>query len=198
MYDPTHDAGRGRLIVISGPSGVGKTTVCEQVLDRLPDGLLSVSMTTRHPRTGETDGEDYSFVNEVEFRKQIDEGNLLEHAVYQSNYYGTPAEPVERAIAAGRQVVLEIDVQGGIQVAERMPDSLRVFILPPNDEVLRQRLVDRATDQPEAQEKRLAVARHEIDLAHGSGAYQHFVTNVTVTETVETIIKLLQPESTQA
>jgi len=195
---PERVTSAGRLVVISGPSGVGKTTVCEEVLRRLPAAMLSVSMTTRPPRSGERDGENYRFVTAEAFQRQEDAGKLLEHAVYQGNRYGTPAEPVERAIAAGRQVVLEIDVQGGMQIAERMPDALRVFIEPPSDDVLRARLIGRATDPPEVQEKRLAAARDEIELAHSSGAYQHFVINDVVDETADAIVRLLQPESTQA
>ncbi len=198
MSETTSESGRGRLVVISGPSGVGKTTVCQALLDRLPDAMLSVSATTRPQRDGERDGEDYRFVSEAEFETLVREGRLLEHAVYQGNRYGTPAGPVESAIGAGRQVVLEIDVQGGVQIAERMPESMRVFIMPPDDETLRSRLVGRGTEAPEIREKRLAAARREIGMAQKSGVYPHLVTNVNVDETVDSIISLMSQESTRA
>ncbi len=186
---------RGQLVVISGPSGVGKTTVCETLMRHLPEAMLSVSVTTRPPRVGERDGVDYWFVSPEAFRQRVQRGELLEHAAYSGHQYGTPAGPVHEAIAAGRHVVLEIEVQGGLQVAKAMPESVRIFILPPSDEALRTRLAGRGTEDPAVQARRLAAAQREIELAATPGAYPHQVVNETVAETAEQILGVIQRES---
>jgi guanylate kinase len=152
----------GRLFVITGPSGVGKGTLIHRLLERMPELELSVSATTRSPRPGEQDGVDYHFKSEEDFDRMIRDGELLEHAVYSGNRYGTPRSEVEPRLAAGRSVVLEIEVQGARQIREAMPEAVQVFIAPPSAEALRERLEGRATDRPEAIERRLAAAEQEL------------------------------------
>jgi guanylate kinase len=191
---PRTAARRGLLLVISGPSGSGKSTVCHELLRRVPDAVWSVSATTRAPRGQEADGRDYYFVSRQRFEEMVRAGELLEWAEYVGNLYGTPREPVEKALAAGRVVVMEIDVQGGRQIAERMPDSVRVFLLPPSDEELRRRLAGRRTDTPEQQQKRLAAARQEIERARQWSCYRYFLVNETVERTVQDVIRIVEAE----
>ena len=131
------DEDHGVLIVISGPSGAGKTSICSAILDQVPHTVWSVSVTTRAPRAGETSGESYTFVTQDEFGAKEAAGEFLESAEYVGHRYGTPREPVERALSSGQNVVMEIDVQGGMQVARRMPASVRIFVMPPDRESLR-------------------------------------------------------------
>jgi guanylate kinase len=147
------------VLVVTGPSGVGKGTLIRRLLERRPDYRLSVSATTRTPRPGEEDGRDYHFLTEQEFERRLAAGDFLEHALYAGNHYGTLKEEVERA--AGN-LVLEIEVEGARQVRQAMPEATQVFIAPPSDETLRQRLVGRATDAPEVIERRLARAKEEL------------------------------------
>jgi guanylate kinase len=152
----------GRLFVITGPSGVGKGTLIHRLLERMPELELSVSATTRPPRPGERDGVDYHFQSEEEFDRLAGEERLLEHAIYSGNRYGTPRSEVEPRLAAGRSVVLEIEVQGARQIREAMPEAVQVFIAPPSPEALRERLEGRGTDSKEAIERRLAAAEEEL------------------------------------
>src|SRR5262245_35496510 len=124
--------GRGHLIVISGPSGAGKTSLCNALLERLPRAEWSVSATTRPIRAGEVDGKSYRFIGRAEFERLRDHGDFLEWAEYLGHLYGTPLKPILQAVAEGRHMILEIDVQGGIQVARKMPESIRIFLLPPD------------------------------------------------------------------
>jgi guanylate kinase len=183
------------LIVISGPSGAGKTSVCQALLEELPHTVWSVSVTTRRPRSGERSGESYVFVSPEEFDRRQAAGEFLESAEYVGHRYGTPRRPVEDALDSGQNVVLEIDVQGGIQVAAAMPESTRVFLLPPNMESLRARLEGRATEAREQLARRLAKADGEIGAARDSGAYQHFVVNDDLRDTIEQVKQLIQQES---
>jgi guanylate kinase len=154
----------GKVFVITGPSGVGKGTLIERLLERVPELELSVSATTREPREGEEDGRDYFFLSPEEFRRRIESGDFLEHASYSGNYYGTLRSEVERRLAEGRSVVLEIEVQGARQVRDALGDeAVLIFIAPPDEGVLRERLEQRGTDSPEAIEQRLRTA--EIELA---------------------------------
>jgi guanylate kinase len=180
--------------VISGPSGAGKSTVCRELLRRLPDAVWSVSATTRQPRGREAEGCDYYFVGRQRFQQMIDEGQLLEWAEYLGNLYGTPRRPAEKALAAGQVMVLEIDVQGGRQIAEKMPDSVRVFLLPPSDAELARRLKDRRTETPEQQERRLAKAQQEIALARQWACYQHFIVNESVDAATTDVMRILEAE----
>ena len=152
----------GKVFVITGPSGVGKGTLIEQVLEQVPELELSISATTRAPRPEELDGRDYHFLSPEEFDRRVEAGDFLEHATYSGNRYGTLLEEVERRLAEGRSVVLEIEVQGARQVREAMPEAVQVFIAPPSPEVLRERLEGRGTDSPEAIEERLLTAETEL------------------------------------
>jgi guanylate kinase len=154
----------GKVFVITGPSGVGKGTLIERLLERVPELELSVSATTREPRTGEEPGREYHFLSPEEFRRRIEAGDFLEHASYSGNHYGTLRQEVERRLAEGQSVVLEIEVQGARQVRDTMgDDAVLIFIAPPDEAVLRERLESRGTDSPEDIEQRLRTA--EVELA---------------------------------
>lgn len=151
-----------KVFVITGPSGVGKGTLISRLLDRVPDLELSVSATTREPRPGEVDGRDYHFLSTEEFEQRMRREDFLEYATYSGNLYGTLRSEVERRLAAGHSVVLEIEVQGARQVRAAMRESVQVFIAPPDPAVLRERLRGRGTDSAEAIDTRLEVAAQEI------------------------------------
>ncbi|MER5390956.1 guanylate kinase [Saccharopolyspora sp. NPDC002686] len=154
--------GEPRLTVVSGPSGVGKSSVLAEVRRQAPEIYFSVSATTRAPRAGEVDGEHYHFVDTAEFERMIEAGEMLEHARYAGNFYGTPRKPVEEALAAGRPAVLEIELQGARQVRRAMPEAQLVMLLPPSWEVLVDRLTGRGTEPDEVVERRLTTAREEL------------------------------------
>ena len=168
------EARKGMLLVISGPSGAGKGTLYNRVLAADPTFTFSVSYTTRGPRPGEVDGKDYCFVTEEQFRQMLDRDGFLEHADVHGHLYGTPRQPVLDALEAGRSVMLDIDPQGALQVMEKMPDCVSVFILPPSFAELRRRLTGRGTEKPEEIERRLRNARGEVQLM---GKYQYLVVN---------------------
>jgi guanylate kinase len=150
------------VFVITGPSGVGKGTLIRTLLERVPELELSVSATTRAPRPGEVDGEHYHFLTDAEFDRRVLEGDFLEHAGYSGRRYGTLRSELERRLADGASIVLEIEVQGARQVKEQMPDARRIFIAPPSEEDLRTRLVGRGTDDEAQRERRLATAKEEL------------------------------------
>ena len=156
------------LVVVSGPSGVGKSTIVRGLLERSGDMELSVSMTTRRARRGENEGTEYRFVSPEQFRAARDGGELLEWAEVHGNLYGTPAAFVERTLARGRNVLLEIDVQGGMSVKKRVPEAVLIFLLPPSRRELERRLRGRATDDEETIRRRLENAERELEL------YQHY------------------------
>lgn len=152
-----------RLLVLAGPTAVGKGTVSAHIRENHPDIMLSVSATTRAPRPGEIDGVHYYFVSDEEFDRQIADGELLEWAVVHNSYrYGTPRPPIDEALAAGKRVMLEIDIQGARLVRAAMPEALLVFLLPPTWDELVRRLVGRGTEQPEEQQRRLTTAGVEL------------------------------------
>lgn len=183
---------QGLLIVISGPSGVGKGTVRKALFER-PDHNLdfSVSMTTRKPRAGEVDGVDYYFVTKDEFQHQIEKGNLLEHAEFVGNYYGTPMDKVQEKLKTGHEVVLEIEVQGAMQVKQKMPDAVFIFIAPPSYKALETRLTTRGTEQPEVIKERLAKAHREITMAN---YYDYIVINDDVDNAADRIMAIIRAE----
>lgn len=156
MTDP------GRLIVLSGPSGVGKTTVVRQLRDRSPGLWVSVSATTRFPRPGEADGVNYLFVSDEQFDRLVAEGDLLEWAEYAGNRYGTPAQPVHAVRESGTAVLLEIEIDGARQIRRRVPESVLVFLAPPSREVLIDRLTGRATEPDDVVDARLERAEAEL------------------------------------
>ena len=152
---------RGRLIVISGPSGAGKSTSVFKAIEGRDDMCFSTSVTSRKARPGEVDGREYFFIDRERFLQMIANDELLEHAEYVGNFYGTPRRFVEDKLAAGVSVFLDIEVQGARQVSERMPEAIKIFVIPPSLEELRNRLVKRGTDSPEAIEGRLKRAKEE-------------------------------------
>src|SRR5690348_2303478 len=163
-----------RVFVITGPSGVGKGTLIRLLRERVPELALSVSATTRGPRPGEEDGVDYHFLSDAEFARRVEAGEFVEWAEYSGRRYGTLRSELERHLAEGRPVVLEIEVQGARQVRETMPEAVQIFIEPPDREALKDRLVGRGTDDLDAIERRLAVAEEELAAA---GEFQYRVVN---------------------
>jgi guanylate kinase len=183
---------RGLLLVIVGPSGSGKTTIARAVEQRF-NGRFSVSATTRPRSDIETGGRDYDFLTEQEFETLIAQGALLEHAqVFGRHWYGTPREPVERLLAEGRLVILDIDVQGALQVRQSMPEALLIFVLPPGDEELLRRLRDRGRDDEPAIERRYAEARKEIELARSSGVFDAQIINDDLEQAIADTCRLVE------
>ncbi len=179
----------GLLLVISGPSGVGKTTITRQVVQRL-DAVFSVSATTRPQTAADVAGRDYLFVDQRQFDHMLAAGELLEHATVFGRYsYGTPRGPVEAALAQGRVVLLEIDVQGALQIRRNLPDALLVFLLPPDDQTLLERLRKRGREDEKEISRRFAEAKKEIALARDSGAYDLFLVNKEVENCVQEVCK---------
>ncbi len=191
----TSDSKRGALVVISGPSGAGKTSICNELLRRIPNSRWSVSVTTRPRRGTEVDGQAYHFISAAEFERLRAAGELLESAEYLGNLYGTPRRPVEEALARGEVVIMEIDVQGGAQVAQKMPDSIRVFVLPPTMETLKARLAGRHTETAALQAKRLAEADGEIAFARSSGHYPYFITNDILEDSVNEVLRIIREKT---
>jgi len=185
------------LVVVSGPSGAGKTTVCRKVAKRL-GVLVSVSATTRPRRPGEADGTDYLFIGEEEFRRRIDQGRFVEWAEVFGQLYGTPLEELVRAEEAGNVLLLEIDVQGGTQIKKRFPDALAVLLLAPGLEALRRRLSLRGTEGQEEAERRFAEAQKEIEMARRAGCYDVEVVNDRLDDAVEKVIELVEMRRNQA
>lgn len=179
-----------RLTVIAGPTAVGKGTVVRHILANYPEFSLSVSATTRAPRPGERDGVDYFFVNEEEFDLLIANDELLEYAtVHGKHRYGTPRKPIETALRSGKQVILEIDLQGARQVKRAMPDALAIFIAPPSWDELVRRLGSRATESPEEQRKRLETAKVELD---SQDEFDAVVVNDDVAKCAHEVVDLIQ------
>jgi len=156
---------KGKTFIICGPSGVGKGTVVSRLMEADPTLYFSVSATTRAPRPGEVDGENYHFVTRERFEEMIAKGEVLEHTQYNGNYYGSPAGPIREQLAAGRDVILEIEVDGAMQVKERFPEALLIFVMPPSFRELERRLTGRGTESREEIQGRLAAARREMAMA---------------------------------
>jgi guanylate kinase len=180
---------RGLLIVISGPSGVGKDTLIRRLLELDRNLRYSVSCTTRAPRPGEADGVDYSFVTRERFQKLIDEGAFLEHATYNGNLYGTLAERVERERKAGHDVVLKIEVKGAEQVRAKVPDAVFIFLVPPSVDELVKRQMKRNTETSQDMEARRLIATREMEFA---SRYDHVVVNDDVERAVTEVLSIIQ------
>jgi len=180
---------RGSLFIISAPSGAGKTTLTKAVLDRFVDILYSVSHTTRELRSGEQDGVDYYFITKDNFKEGINNGKWAEWAEVHGNYYGTSAEFIDKSLAAGRNILLDIDVQGTIQILEHYPDSITIFIMPPSFEILRERLELRGTDSQAAIERRLENAQKEMAR---KDLYRHVIVNDQLPDAVAELISIIE------
>ena len=179
---------QGILVVVSGFSGAGKGTLMKELLKRYDNYALSVSATTRQPREGEKDGEDYFFVNREYFQQMIEEGRLVEYAQYVNHYYGTPRDYVEKKMAEGKDVLLEIEIQGALKVKKRFPDALLIFVTPPSAGELRRRLVGRGTETIEVINARLRRAAEE---ASGMEAYDYLLINDEIDACVEQMHQLI-------
>ena len=182
---------KGRLYVISGPSGTGKGTICTEILKDI-NNEFSVSMTTREAREGETHGKEYYFVSHEEFLDNIEKGNFLEYATVFDNYYGTPKDMVLKRLEKGRNIILDIDVQGGLNVKAAMPDAVLIFLLPPSLAALRERLEKRGTETPDKIEKRLSKALNEIRFI---GEYDYYVVNDIREAAVQEVRSIMTAES---
>lgn len=182
---------RGRTFIISGPSGVGKSTVLKALLKKRENVYFSVSATTREPRVGEENGVHYHFIDADQFRAWIAQDEFLEYAEYVGNFYGTPKKYVDAAMDEGKDVILDIEVQGATQVVGKRPDTVRIFVAPPSWEELERRLTERGTDSPEKIQKRLLRAKVEFQSAH---TYDYFVINDTVENAVQELDAIMTAE----
>jgi guanylate kinase len=185
---------KGKLVIVSGPSGVGKTTICREVVKRLKNVYLSVSATSRPRGQDEVDGQDYWFVSKEQFRERIDKGLMLEYAEVFDNFYGTPRDKVDEALQAGKTVILEIDVQGAKQIKEIFQDAVMIFILPPTHKDLAERMKLRGREDAETAEDRLNGAGTEIAAAWQY--YEHMVINDELEQAVAEVVQIIEGPQT--
>ncbi len=179
----------GKLVLFSGPSGVGKDTVLSIILDKNKGLQKSVSITTRNMRENEVDGEDYHFISVPEFENMIQNGEMLEYAQYGKNFYGTPKAPVDKWLSEGKTIILKIEVQGAENIKKLYPDAIAIFLLPPSMDELEARLRLRGTEDEEDIQKRLEIAKTEVDKSKN---YDYFVTNYDIYETSDNIVDILR------
>jgi guanylate kinase len=186
--DNTAASGKGRLFILSAPSGTGKTTLCRALMEHFKDMLYSVSYTTRDLRKGETDGVDYHFISKDDFIKKIGEGSWAEWAEVHGNYYGTSDLFLHQAMISGKNVLLDIDVEGTRQILDKYPDSVTIFVMPPTPEILRIRIESRGTDPMEVIEKRLKNAEKEMAQ---KDFYKHVIVNDNLNEAVSEMVAIV-------
>lgn len=179
----------GKLFIISAPSGAGKTTLCREALKRFKDITYSISYTTRKPRNGEQDGIDYHFITKEEFKRKIESNKLVEWAEVYGNFYGTSAEFLDTCFASGKHILLDIDIQGTIQIKKQYPDSVTIFIMPPSLETLRTRLESRGTDTRQVIERRLEIAKKEME---EKDLYHYIIINDQLSKAVFELIEIIE------
>ena len=182
-------SGKGRLFILSAPSGAGKTTLCRALMEHFSDMLYSVSYTTREPRKDEISGADYHFISKEDFAGKIKEGKWAEWAEVHGNFYGTSAGFLNEALASGRDVLLDIDVEGTRQILKRYPDSITIFIMPPTPGILRKRIESRGSDSREVIERRLKNAEKEMSLR---GMYMHVIVNDSLQKAVTELVSIVE------
>ena len=182
---------KGVLVVVSGLSGAGKGTICKRLLEKYPDYVLSVSVTSRKPREGEEHGREYFFITKEEFEDRINQGKLLEFAQYVGNYYGTPKDWVEEQLNAGKDIVLEIELQGAFQVRKKIPEAVLIFVLPPDMEELKRRLVNRGTETMEEIERRIQRALEGMEFVP---EYDYVIINEDVEKSVDMLHNIVRSE----
>ena len=182
---------KGIMVVVSGFSGAGKGTVMKRLTAKYDEYALSVSVTTRDPRPGEEEGREYFFRTEEEFQKLIDEDGLIEYAQYVKHSYGTPRAYVEEQLAAGKNVILEIEIQGAMKIKEKYPDTMLVFVCPPSMEILRERLIGRGTETAEVIEGRL---KRAVEESRGMDQYEYLLINDDLEECVDTLHNMICSE----
>lgn len=185
----------GLLVVISGPSGSGKGTICKRLIDEIENINVSISATTRKPRIGEIEGKNYFFIDEDEFVKKINNDDFLEYALVYGNYYGTPKKTVLKQLEDGKDIILEIDIQGALKVKENYPKGVFIFILPPSLEELKNRIEGRGTDSKEVIHRRLKCAYDELNYAF---QYDYVVLNDEVDSAVEKIKEIISAEKNKS
>ena len=186
---------QGMLAVVSGFSGAGKGTLMKELLKRYDNYALSISATTRNPREGETDGREYFFVTEENFRDMIEKDALIEYAQYVKHFYGTPKEYVLNQMKKGKDVILEIEIQGALKIKERFPETIFIFVMPPSAEELKRRLIGRGTESMEVINARLRRASEE---AEGMEAYDYILINDKIETCVEAMHKMIQVQHNRA
>lgn len=186
---------KGKVVIVSGPSGVGKSTICKEAVKKLNNAYLSVSVTTRPKAESEVNGEDYWFISEEQFQERYNKGLLLEHAKVFGHQYGTPKDKVDEALQTGKIVILEIDVQGGKQVKMAYADSIMIFILPPTQRELAERMTLRGRDDAETADQRLDEAGTEIAAAWQY--YEHMVINDDLDQAVREVVQIIEGSQTQ-
>ncbi|MBR2755445.1 MAG: guanylate kinase [Lachnospiraceae bacterium] len=182
---------KGVLVVVSGLSGAGKGTICKRLLEKYPDYVLSVSVTSRKPREGEEHGREYFFITKEEFEDRINQGKLLEFAQYVGNYYGTPKDWVDEQLNAGKDIVLEIELQGAFQVRKKIPEAVLIFVLPPDMEELKRRLVNRGTETMEEIDRRIQRALEEMEFVP---EYDYVIINEDVEKSVDMLHNIVRSE----